>query len=468
MNKKFIKVAAVLCLLTGCTSSTVSSSSQNTQNETAGENTNTETKKDTIEIPGAQIVQNNTIDLSKFNTPVEINKSGTYDLSGAFASMLIIDADGNVNLNLINVSIKSSEGPCIYIRKAEQVTIRANGESSLNMDNTKYDELNACVYSKADLIFDGNGQLNIDSSYHGIKAKDTFTSSNLSLIVNSSKDGIHSNETLTMKSGNYEITSLEDEAVQSETDLSIEGGTFNLDSKSDGLRAENELNIKDGNIDITTENEGIESKNTLTIDNGNISILSMDDGLNAANTLTINNGNIQIVSQTNDGIDSNGSLIINGGTIFSSGMNPPEQAFDTDNTPFEINGGDVIGIGSAVIQPSSSKQNVIIAGQYSNISKIMLKQDDNVILEKNMNNSSSNGFSSGSITLSSEKIKTGNTYDLYINEELVESITVESQITTAGNTNEMNSGQKGPGQMPGNAEPPFGEPGQPPMERRNS
>ena len=90
----------------------------------------------------------------------------------------------------------------------------------------------------------------------------------------------------------------------------------------------------------------------IQINDGKISISASDDGINAARkssaytpTVEINGGEITIVmgAGDTDGVDSNGNLIINGGTVNVSG----NSCFDCDGTA-TYNGGTVIVNGQQV------------------------------------------------------------------------------------------------------------------------
>jgi hypothetical protein len=144
------------------------------------------------------------------------------------------------------------------------------------------------------------------------------------------------------------------------------------------MHADSELTIEGGQIDITQSYEGLESA-TITINAGQINIVSDDDGINLAGgvdgsgmnagmgggrggqnagpgfdafggggdyALYINGGTIY-VNATGDGIDSNGSITIAGGTVVVNG--PTENmngALDYMGS-FTISGGTLVAAGSA-------------------------------------------------------------------------------------------------------------------------
>ena len=79
-----------------------------------------------------------------------------------------------------------------------------------------------------------------------------------------------------------------------------------------------------------------------------------DDPINAAQNLTINGGTVYSHSDNNDGIDSNGTLFLNGGFVISNGARQPEEGFDCDNNQFKITGGTHIGTGGATSNPTQN------------------------------------------------------------------------------------------------------------------
>ena len=109
-----------------------------------------------------------------------------------------------------------------------------------------------------------------------------------------------------------------------------------------------------GVLNITAENEGLDSELHLTINGGNINIRAGNDGINTnedgVSVTTINGGtlNVQVTGETGegDGIDSNGWIVINGGTVISSACpNSADSGLDSDNGIY-INGGTVVAGGN--------------------------------------------------------------------------------------------------------------------------
>ena len=114
------------------------------------------------------------------------------------------------------------------------------------------------------------------------------------------------------------------------------------------------INGGDGILNINAENEGLDSELHLTINGGIININSGNDGINTnednISVTTLNGGSLNIVvngsTGEGDGIDSNGWLVINGGTLTSSACgNSMDAGIDSDKGIY-INGGTVLTSGN--------------------------------------------------------------------------------------------------------------------------
>ncbi|MBQ4151057.1 MAG: carbohydrate-binding domain-containing protein [Clostridia bacterium] len=121
----------------------------------------------------------------------------------------------------------------------------------------------------------------------------------------------------------------------------------------------------DGTLFINASNEGLDSEMHLTLNGGNIIISAQNDGINTnednISVTTINGGNLTInagLGAEGDGIDSNGFIVINGGCILTSSCEKgPDGGIDADRDIL-INGGVVMACGNqnGAISPNSRQQ----------------------------------------------------------------------------------------------------------------
>lgn len=378
----------------------------------------------------------------------------------------------------------------------------------------------ACIYTKGSLTINGegsllvtgncsnaiktkddfkmmSGQLTINSKANGIVGKDSVAIKDGTLNVTSDKDGIKSNNTkdsqkgyILIEGGNITIIA-NDDGLHSNGSLTVEKGELTIDAKDDGIHADGQLMVNDGTVNINNSSEGIEGQ-YIIINSGDISIVSTDDGMNATDSsvseqnasdtksdiskadistqgemmdskssdcsITINGGNIT-VNAAGDGIDSNGDIYVNGGIIYVSGpTNNGNGALDCgdNNNRIVITGGTLLAIGSSKMAefPSSDSTQYILGftpEQQDSNTVIKIKDSkDNVIFDY----TSLKTFSS--ICFSSDKLKENETYTLYLNDEKIESLTVNDIVSLGENTKSsgsmMQRGNGGFGKNDGNWE----------------
>ena len=157
----------------------------------------------------------------------------------------------------------------------------------------------------------------------------------------------------------------------SETTVTTTGGKFyysqSLTSSPKGVKADGDITISGGKLNISVTgvsdgSEGLESKATLAVTGGEVYVYAYDDAINAASAINISGGKVYAYASNNDGIDSNGSLVISGGLVIGVGTSAPEGGIDCDNSnSFRIDGGTVIGMGGTLqSSPSSSKQRSVV------------------------------------------------------------------------------------------------------------
>ena len=143
-----------------------------------------------------------------------------------------------------------------------------------------------------------------------------------------------------------------------------------------------------GGLEITADNEGLDTELHLTINGGDIAIRSDNDGINTnedgVSVTTINGGNLHIIAglgAEGDGIDSNGYLVINGGTVVSSANPASDAGLDSDLGSF-INGGTVIALGSAMDWAESDSGQVTMNlqfDQYGDGAIVVMKEDGTAV-----------------------------------------------------------------------------------------
>ncbi len=121
-------------------------------------------------------------------------------------------------------------------------------------------------------------------------------------------------EYIIINDGIFNLSSYED-AIHSNNSLLINNGEFDILSGDDAIHADTDLVINDGIINIENAYEGIEGS-SITINGGNLNVVVLDDGINASEEegfIKITGGTLYVYAN-GDGIDSNGDLIVTGGT----------------------------------------------------------------------------------------------------------------------------------------------------------
>ena len=297
---------------------------------------------------------------------VTVNGPGTYLVSGTLANGgIVVNADkqDKVQLVLNDVSISSDTGAAIYVAQADKVFVTlAEGTSSTLTNGGRFaqdadGEIDAVIYAKDDLTLNGSGSLTINSpAGHGIVGKDDVTVTGGSYAITSSDSAMTANDTLAVAGGSFQITTNKDGLHSENSDddtlgaIYITGGSFVIRAGDDAVHAESLLQIDGGSLDITAA-EGLEAT-YIHINDGQINISATDDGVNAARkssaytpTVEISGGTLTVTMGPGDtdGIDSNGNLIITGGTVNVTAA----SAFDYDGTA-SFTGGTVIINGQQV------------------------------------------------------------------------------------------------------------------------
>lgn len=298
--------------------------------------------------------------LSIDGTTLTIEQAGTYVLSGTCSdgSVKVKKGVTGVTLVLSGLGLTSSTTAPITCGKSSGVTILAaeGTENALtdaaanNGDNypDNADAENAVIKCKdgSQVTIGGTGTLTVTANgKNGIKSGATTDEEGTAWLVI---------EDLTLT-----INAPVNDAVNAEASLTVKSGTITIDAGDDALHADYALAIGESGtagptITINSCYEGLAGANLL-VASGAITIYSEDDCLNAANsdltgydfTMGITGGTIWAYAASDDGLDSNGSLTISGGTLTVWTANTADnQALDADGT-ITVSGGTVFAAGGS-------------------------------------------------------------------------------------------------------------------------
>ena len=302
---------------------------------------------------------------------INITSEGVYVISGTAKNVTIYveasDTD-KVQIVLENLAITNETMPVIYVKTADKVFVTSNGSNSLNVTGTfakdDSNNLNAVVFSKQDITFNGTGTLNIESTQNGITGKDDIKITGGTYNIKSVAVAIRANDSIRIADGNISLNAGTDglHAENSSDDTKgyvfIAKGNINIEATDDCIHGGSVVQIDEGTIALNGA-EGIEGT-YVQINGSTININATGDGINAGSksesykvTIEITGGNLTIVMADGDtdGIDSNGDLIVSGGTINVTG----KSTFDYDGTA-TFTGGTIIVNGAQVdVIPKSSK-----------------------------------------------------------------------------------------------------------------
>ena len=312
---------------------------------------------------------------------VTITAAGTYILSGTLDDgTIIVNAtkDDKVQLVLDGADIYSSDYAAIYVLEADKVFVTLEDGTVNTLTNggtfTQKDEndVDAVIFAKDDITLNGTGTLQISSpAGSGIVGKDEVTITGGVYEITAGDNAIRAKDSLAIADGSFTITASEDglHAENSDDDtlgsIYIAGGSFVISVGDDAIHATSTLEIDGGTFDITAA-EGLEAT-VIRINDGDITIAAADDGINAAYKSTVstplfemNGGSLSVTMAAGDtdAIDSNGNIVVNGGTITISA----QFAFDCDGTA-QKNGGTIIVNGQEVQTIQSQMMGGQMGGQ---------------------------------------------------------------------------------------------------------
>ena len=371
-------------------------------------------KFDIISGGGYEEISSNNYSLKA--APFVENTSTTTDVSmkGIKASGTLLIEDTTMNISSFDDSIHSNGSIKIasgsYTLKTNDDGIHA--DNNVTIDNGNIDIQNSYEGIEGNNIIINDGNISIVSTDDGINisyGNDFSGFGNFDKNMMGNKGSMRMPDNLE-NSEPFDETRLEKmNGKEGFERIKNSGDMKNIDDKNQKERPENIEGMPDYNNSKQFENTNND----------------MDEN---ENVLIINGGNI-VVNALGDGLDSNGSIIMNGGKVIIHGpTNSGNGALDYDKT-FEITGGELIAIGASGMSQSPSSN----SSQSFIFTNVQNQKEDSEIVLKDLNGNeivkcnSIKSFSN--IVISSPKLEKGEKYELYINSSKIAEVTA-GEITS--------------------------------------
>lgn len=284
-------------------------------------------------------------------------------------------------LTLNNLTLTNPTGPAINIQSSKSVYFTvSNSTTNTLCDGATYatapnnaagepEDQKGTIFSEGQLIFNGNGTLNVTSlGGHGICSDDYIRIRSGNINVTALKDGFNTNDlfrvgrtssaspTITVKADGNGIDCGKGEVI-------IEAGKMSLETGNEAIKVEYtgtntaitpNATIKGGYLWARTSNEKsaiIKTDGTFTQSGGNIQGETKGNGskiVNSKGGITIDGGKLTGISYgtlssdttTAGGFKSDGDIIINKGTIAIDSRGEGSKGFNC-NGNLVVNGGDI-------------------------------------------------------------------------------------------------------------------------------
>ena len=330
-----------------------------------------------------------TIDITaKGGVVLESSGSG-YDPSYCTA----IKCDNNVNISGSNITITStgaggkgiSSDTDINLTSGSLIVTSSGSGTTYKNENGKTDSYSASCLT-ADNINIIGGSLTTKSSGNGGKGIKADTSVTIGDSTNSPTISITTSGSKFVVSGSDYC---HPKAIVCDSKVTVSNGTTSISSSDDGIHAENTYTQDGGTVTISKSYEGVEAM-YIYMNAGELNVVASNDAMNATagtvsggtesndgSCLYVNGGTLVATCTAGDAIDSNGNVLIKGGTTIANGpKSGVEEACDFNGT-FSISGGFFIGAGSnsnmtKAMSSSSTQVNMLIKSNSSISSSSML------------------------------------------------------------------------------------------------
>ncbi len=304
---------------------------------------------------------------------VVITNGGWYVLTGTLTDgSITVDAydSAKIWLRLEGVDVSCSDDACLIVDQADKVFLTlAEGSENSFTSGASYssaaleDNTGGAIFAHDDLTINGSGSLTITAGYkHGIDANDSLVITGGTISISAPQDGIHVNDSFRLMAADLTIGA-GDDAVHSDAELYVESGTILINECYEGLEALT-IDIAGGDITIYPSDDGFNANGNSTGTMGAMGAMGNFDDMNGTGDMSgsdmaeggqpeengsntppdmsddtagetgeeqtaeeteaeetyirISGGTITIINENGndaDGLDSNGDIYLDGGTV---------------------------------------------------------------------------------------------------------------------------------------------------------
>lgn len=318
---------------------------------------------------GVEVTKDGADVVVKSTTDLELR----YRITGTTTTGQVkIYSDKRFTLALDGANITNNDGSAINIQSKKKITVElVDGTTTNLVDASKYtktpadEDEKACFFSEGQLVFTGNGTLNVTGNKKHAIASDDYVriDSGTINIVSSKSDGLHANDYFLMKGGIFRsaasagdgidadagyividdglidvtVATADTKAVKADSIITINGGTLNLTVSGDqakGIKSKHNIFINGGKITsnvtgkvVVTEGDpsyatAIKTDRNITITEGEIDITATGEaakGISVDSVATVSGGTIKIVASGANGsyTDAEGQPDTYSSTAFS-------------------------------------------------------------------------------------------------------------------------------------------------------
>lgn len=343
----------------------------------------------TITNPYSDLVTFTTDGANVVATSSSTDTEYNYVLSGKTTNgSFKVYSDYKFGLILNGVSIISQSGAAINIQSSKKASVTLTNLTNNRLvdgtypDNTTED-MKGTLFSEGQLVFDGNGNLQVIAKYkHAISSDDYIRiNSGVFTITSSTKDGINVNDYFELNGGTITINSVGDGIKCTQGYININAGILNITSSGgDGIKTsysgtdttiDNNINLTGGKITLNisgTAAKGVKGKGNINISAVELNITTTGDayydasesdisssaGIKSSGNLIIADHSIITITSSGKGgkgINVDGILTVNGGMItvtttgdqyvYNSSNNTAAKAIKSDGD-LTVNAGTIV------------------------------------------------------------------------------------------------------------------------------